>query len=119
MFRRSRRKIILSIMLSLILLFSVTLSVIMFASYREVRQQNTEMLERYVELYSLENQPGSQDGEEPMGSKPPDEPGRGHQQEKPPIDSRPDYQLSTFYSVAFGDDGTVVAVDKGEKDVYN
>ena len=44
-------------MLSLILLFALTLSVIMLASYREIRQQNSEMLERYVELYSLDLQP--------------------------------------------------------------
>ena len=57
MFSRSRKKIILSIMLSLILLFGVTLSVIMLASYHEVRQRSTEMLERYVDLYSLDQQP--------------------------------------------------------------
>ena len=106
-------------MASLILLFAVTLSVIMLASYREVRRQNTEMLERYAELYSLEDRPGSLNDQEPIGSKPPDEPGHGPQQGKPPIDSRPDYQLSTFYSVAFGDGNAVLAVDTGEKDVYS
>ena len=119
MFNRSRRKIILSIMGSLILLFAVTLSVILFASYREVRQQNSEMLERYAELYYLEDQPGSRTDQEPADSKPPEEPGRGPQQGKPPIDSRPDYQLSTFYSVAFGSDDSVLAVDNGEKQVYS
>ncbi len=39
--------------------------------------------------------------------------------EKPPLDQKPDYQLSTFYSVAFGDNGTVIAVDNGEKEVYS
>ena len=119
MFNKSRRKIVLSIMASLILLFAVTLSVIMLASYREVRQQNTEMLERYAELYSLEDRPGSLNDQEPLSSKPPDEPGRGSPQGKPPIDSRPDYQLSTFYSVAFGDGNAVLAVDTSEKDVYS
>ncbi|MCR5321720.1 MAG: hypothetical protein K6E85_00310, partial [Lachnospiraceae bacterium] len=57
MFSSSRKKIILAIMLSLILLFGVTLSVIMLASYHEIRQQSSEMLERYVELYSLDQQP--------------------------------------------------------------
>ena len=119
MFNRSRRKIVLSIMGSLILLFAVTLSVVMFASYREVRLQNTEMLERYVELYALEGQPGGPNDPGPMGSKPPDEPPGGPQPGKPPVDSRPDYQLSTFYSVAFGDDNVVLAADNGEKDVYS
>ena len=114
MFNRSRKKIILSIMVSLILLFAITLSVIMFASYREIRQQNTEMLERYVELYFLEQQPGSQN-DSAMGS----EPGPGPEPGEPPIDQRPGYQLSTFYSVAFAGDHTILAVDNGERTVYD
>ena len=81
MFRRSRKKIILSIMGPLILLFVLTLSVIMLASYREIRQRNAEMLERYAELYSLEHHPGDQ------GSQKPDP---GVRPGKPPIDDRPD-----------------------------
>ena len=46
-------------MLSLILLFGVTLSVIMLASYHEIRQHSSEMLERYVDLYSPNQQPGT------------------------------------------------------------
>ena len=48
MFKRSRNKIILAIMGSLVLLFAITLSVILLASYREIRQDNMEMLKRYV-----------------------------------------------------------------------
>ena len=44
MFKRSRKKIILAIMGALILLFAVTLSVILLASYREIRQENMDML---------------------------------------------------------------------------
>lgn len=107
MFSKSRRKIVLAIMGSLILFFAVTLSVILFASFREVRQENMDMLKRHVELYYLEREPGSR--EEPPAGQPP---------EKPPLDRKPDYQLSTFYSVAFGEDDAVLAVDNGEKDVY-
>ncbi len=93
---------------SLIILFAVTLSLIMFASYHEILERNREMLERYVEIYSLDRQPGSMDialsGTLPA--------------EQPPQDSGPDFLLSTFYSVAFDDDGTVLAVDDGEKDIY-
>lgn len=120
MFNRSRKKIILSIMVSLILLFAITLSVIMFASYREIRQQNLEMLERYVELYSLEQQPGGQSGpamEPKPGGK--NDPGQGPKPGEPPLDQRPDYQLSTFYSVALAEDGTVLAADNGERGVYD
>ena len=118
MFRRSRKKIIVSIMGSLILLFAVTLSVIMLASSREMRRQNTEMLERYVEQYSPDQQ-GRQEEPEPVpygqseqGSGRPD-------QGKPPRDEKRDFQLSTFYSVAFAEDGTVLAIDTGERTIYS
>lgn len=134
MFNRSRRKIILSIMGSLILLFAVTLSVIMFASYREIRQKNSEMLERYVELYSLEQQTGNGEAPEqaPQRDDPPPEgepgdlqgqppPDRGPDDlpDKRPSDRGPDYQLSTFYSVALSEDDSVLAVDNGEKELYS
>ena len=119
-FRRSRRKIILAIMGSLLLLFVITLSVILFASYREIRQQNRNMLERYAELYFLDQDPSG--GTLSVPALPPDAP-EGAVPEppdgKPPLDRRPDYQLSTFYSVAFGKDGTVLKADTGEKAVYS
>ena len=106
MFSRSRRKIILAIMGSLILLFALTLSVILFASFREVRQENMDMLKEHVALYYLEGEPDGPGSREP-------------QKAKPPADKKPDYQLSTFYSVALAEDGAVLAVDRGEKDVYS
>ena len=120
----------------LILLFVLTLSVIMLASYREIRLRNSRMLARYAELYSLEHQPEDQDSlksdtrqrtsdnSEPE-PKPDGPDGRengmdpGARPGKPPIDDRPDYRLSTFYCVALADDGTVLAADNGEKDVYS
>ena len=102
MFNRSRRKIILAIMGSLILLFAVTLSVILFASYREIRKENMDMLARHVELYYLDKEPDAADS--PAPEPPPQEPQKG----KPRLDNKPDYRLSTFYSVAFGEDGTVL-----------
>lgn len=105
-------------MLSLILLLAITLSVIMLASYREVRKQNSEILERYVEIYSLEQQPGT------LG--PPDSfsgnqslPGSGPKQGDLPPDLGPGFQLSTFYSVAFSEDGTVLSVNDGAKGLYS
>ena len=119
MFKRSRKKIILAIMGSLILLFAITLSVILLASYREIRQENMAMLKRHVELYYLDGETGGPPGLPPDG--PPDltnvpslePPGR------PPLDQKPDYQLSTFYSVVFGESDTIIAVDNGEKEVYS
>ena len=112
MFKQSRKKIIVSIMGSLILLFVITLTVILFASFREVRQKNLDMLERYVEMYSPDQDPGNQ-------VKPAPGPGDGPERRDPPIDERPDYQLSTFYTVAFEEEGTVLAVDNAGKGIYS
>lgn len=116
MYNRSRKKIILSIMGSLVLLFAVTLSVIMLASYREIRRQNAEMLERYVELYSLKQ--SNVQGEPELKPGGQTIPAPGPDRDKRPLDDRPDYKLSTFYSVALAD-GDAVAVDDGEKRVYS
>ena len=118
MFSSSRKKIILSIMLSLILLFGVTLSVIMLASYHEIRQQSSEMLERYVEMYSLDQQ--SEPGKAP-DVKPGNQelPGSDPKQGDLPPDLGPGFQLSTFYSVAFSEDGTVLSVNDGAKGLYS
>lgn len=112
MFRRSRRKIILSIMGSLILLFAMTLAVILLASFGEIRHKNVEMLERYVAEYSLDEVTSKQikadlPVEKTMGRR-----------EPPPSNERSDYQLSTFYSVALSDEGKVLAVDNEGRDAY-
>ena len=112
MFRRSRRKIILSIMGSLILLFAVTLSVILLASFGEIRHKNVEMLERYVAEYSLDEVTSKQTKadlpvEKMMGRR-----------EPPPSNERSDYQLTTFYSVALSDKDSVLAVDNEGRDAY-
>jgi len=105
-------------MLSLILLFAVTLSVIVLASYREIRQQSSEMLERYVELYSPEQQyePGKVPDMKPGNQE---IPYPGPKQGELPPDIGPDFRLSTFYSVVFSEDGTVLSVNDGEKGLYS
>ena len=46
MFKKSRKKILLSIMGALVLLFVLTLLVLLLASDQEMRQKNAELLER-------------------------------------------------------------------------
>ncbi|MCD7982405.1 MAG: ATP-binding protein [Clostridiales bacterium] len=54
MFKQSRRKILASIMLLLICLFAGILAIIYGSSYRDVSDDSFTMLERYAELYTLE-----------------------------------------------------------------
>ena len=68
---------------SLILLFAVTLSVILFASFREIRKKNLDMLERYAETYTLDPKPPAKEKPEP-----------GREMRNPPMDERHDYEVS-------------------------
>lgn len=122
---------------SLLILFAITLSVILFASYREIRNNNSEKLERYADLFLLNSQsqdqappePNSESKSEqrtnqtPPDSKPENRPENNAEQrqrkDNAPIEERSDYQLSTFYSVVFSKDNEVLEVDDGDKDVYD
>lgn len=119
MFHKSRKKIIVSIMISLILLMAVTLSVILLASYREMRRRDSDMLVRYVSTYVLDGHSASEElPESGQRDQEMSEPWT-KQINSPPSDARPTYQLSTFYSVAFSDDGKVLAIDTGERGLYS
>ena len=116
MFRESRRKIVVAIMSVLILLFLGTLAVIYGLSYREVSESNREMLRRYVELYSLESQPG--EGGHPADPLEPDTGilGIGG---RPGSEDTPAFRLSTFYSVALSEGGEIFATDNDSRSVYS
>lgn len=108
MFKKTRRRIILSIMGSLTSLFIITLSVILFASFRQMQRENMEKLERYSNMFLLENQKNAEDS---PANEPP----------VPPVNNSkesPDFQLSVFYSVAFSNDGTVIEVNEGSNKLY-
>lgn len=104
-------------MASLVLLFTVTLSVILFASTQEIRQKNMDVLNRYASQYSLEQTTSSSEGQ---GSQRPSDKPDAQPSNKPdnqPPGQRSDYELSTFYSVTFSADGTVLSIFDGEKTV--
>lgn len=121
MFESSRRKIVAAIMSVLALLWLGTLAVIYGSSYFAVSATNHEMLERYAELYSLEEQPGGDlhPGDMELPEIPDssvdvlrDNPNR------PRFEDTPVFQLSTFYSVAISDGGELLAIDNSNRNVY-
>ena len=96
MFKRSRRRIVLTIMGSLLLLFTVTLSVILLESYREIRSDNQELLAEYADMYMLEQEDGNASDredtpEKPDGTGPEADSGRpgGMEQDLPEEDRKP------------------------------
>ena len=106
MFKKTRRRIILTIMGSLTSLFIITLSVIVFASFRQMQRENMEKLERYSNMFLLDGQ--RNDEYSPANEPPPFNNGK----------ENPDFQLSVFYSVVFTNDGTVIEVNEGNNKLY-
>ncbi|MCI8505661.1 MAG: HAMP domain-containing histidine kinase [Lachnospiraceae bacterium] len=127
MFKQSRRKIVASIMAILVFLWAGTLCVIYGSSYLEVSRKNREMLSRHVELYKLpENaSPAKSDGM-PRSDGAPDIPGRGFDEGEnkpgptlPHFEDTPAFQLSTFYSVAVSDSGTILSTANPKPTVHS
>lgn len=117
MFKQSRRKIVAAIMSVLVLLFLGTLAVIYASSYFEVSANNYKMLERHAQLHILT---GDMDGEKPKepqhgGMVPFPEGGPGGK----PFEDTPSFRLSTFYSVAVGEDGKILDTDLGDRELYD
>ena len=136
MFSKTRQKIVLTTVLALVLLLAGTLGIIYVSNWISINRQNSEMLERYISVYSLDSLPG-----EGVPAPPPEggaggapeggtagvpEGGTGGVTERPPAGDPSEeagsagaiYQLSSFYSVAFSPDGEVLAVDTGWNRIY-
>lgn len=116
MFKKSRRKIVAAIIAVLVLLWLGTLVVIYASSYLEVSASNYKMLEQHAQMYTL---PGEMEqiGKQPqhggLDPFPDGEPGGK------PFEDTPSFRLSTFYSVAVGEDGQILATDLGGRELYS
>lgn len=122
MFKKTRIKIVATIMTILVLLLVGTLCLIYFTSYIDTYNRNQQLLERYVESYtqwdesevddSEPNYEGQNDWQQNF------RPGRGYYggQSFRPNDTQSVRQnnifwLSTFYAVSFSDDGDLLRID--------
>ena len=111
MFKKSRRKIVATIMSILVLLWVGTLGVIYVSSYLEMTKQNEQMLRAHAEMYSL---PQSMNNApiRPM-------PTGGEHGFKPGFTDSPMFQMSNFYTVAFSCDGDVLEIKNGPPTVHS
>ncbi len=107
MFKKSRVKIVASIMAIMTLLLAGTVGVILLSSYSEMSERNLHMLERYTRIYSENGNPG-QDSNNPT---PPEN--ADNQENIPPKPQGGDLDLERerLYSVAFNKDGSVKNTD--------
>lgn len=116
MFNKTRRKIVFAVVFSLLSLMAVTLATIYLSNRFALQRENEEMLGLYVERYSLgDRDPAASEGVDdarPDGL--PDLPGgRPGPRDGKPGKNEPQFQLSTFYSVAYSADGEILAVNNG------
>lgn len=112
MFKKTRRKIIITIMSVLVLLWAGTLSVIYATSYIEMSKQNQKMLYAHAEMYRL-NQSFNDIGA--MG-KPFHGDDLGFEKD---FDKSPMFRLSTFYTVAISYDGEILEIKNDQPTVHS
>ncbi|MDD6037995.1 MAG: HAMP domain-containing sensor histidine kinase [bacterium] len=109
MFRKSRRKIVASIMAILGSVWIGTLSVIYVTSYFEMSRQNEKMLMAHAQMY---------DPFAVMNKLPPGRPGGGKHGFEPGLTESPMFQLSIFYTVALTYDGDVIEIRNDSPTVH-
>ncbi len=111
MFKKSRRIIVMAIMLVLVFLWIGTLGVIYISSYVEMTKQNQDMLAAHADMYSLEKPTEKRPSEKPKPTKKPSS--------KPDVDTEsPKYRLTTFYTVAVSYDGEILDIQNEAPDVH-
>ncbi len=112
-FQRSRRQIVTVVMAGFLLLFVVTLAMIYFLSYQELYRENQDMLEIYIDQYHENGNPSQTQ----RTQEAPKETGRPEQNDPPDHDSTR-FLLSSFYSIAFDEDGDLLSADLGSETLY-
>lgn len=139
MFGKTKRRIVFTVVFSLLALLAVTLATIYLSNRFTMRRENEAMLKTYVERYVPAGRPGrpdssqsgfqpdgsqsgfqpdgSQSGFQPDGSQPGGQPGGSREPHggRGPFDDESRFSLSTFYSVAYSETGDVIAVNNGNR----
>lgn len=111
MFKKSRRKIVASIMSILVLLWVGTLGVIYASSYFELSRQNEQMLKAHADRYVLPQSENESPPSMPM-------PNGGNPRGEPGFTDTPMFQLSTFYTVALSYNGEILEIKNEQPTVH-
>ena len=123
MFNKTRRKIVFTVVFSLLALMLVTLTTIYVSNWIAIDRDSREMLQTFAERYTLEEQMPPPDGENRPDDKPDFKPDDKNEPYEPRDDGRGkgerEFQLSTFYSVAYSKEGEVLAVYSGNDDLQS
>ena len=123
MFSKTKRRIVFTVVFSLIVLMLVTLATIYVSNHISLDRDNSEMLRMYTERFSLEDQPFPTDDEQPPKGAPvpgpADKNGPFEERDDGPGHNEPEFRLSTFYSVAYSENGEVLSVNNGNNDLQS
>ena len=110
MFDKTKRKIVFTVVFSLLALIIVIMTTIYVSNLIATRNRQEEMLNTYVERYSLDNDGESEISGQTNGELPPLPPDG-----QEPRRDEPQFRLSTFYSVAYSKTGEVLKVYNGNE----
>ena len=107
MFRKSRKRIVATVMAALIVFLIVTLGVIYGSSYYELKKQNAQMLQRYADAYfpempmeerdNPERPPEAANQPSEAAGQPPEYVNQPRKNLNQPRPDEPAFRLSTFY----------------------
>ena len=120
MFNKTKRKIVFTVVFSLLALMIVTLATVYLSNRAALDRENRGMLKTFAERFSLENE--AQEDALPPGDA---EPGTEETNPPPPPPgdrpgkNEPAFRLSTFYAVAVSESGEILAVNTGERDLQS
>jgi signal transduction histidine kinase len=108
MFRKSKIKIVASIMTIMTLLIAGTFGVIYFSSYREMSDKDERMIDRYIQNYIRDGgyfNPGE----------------KGEHKDNPPhmLEDERAFDIATIYSVSFDGDNNVRDIDNSSQSISN
>lgn len=111
MFKKSKIKIVASIMTIMTLLIAGTFGVIYFSSYREMSEKDDHMLERYTQIYAQQGSPSDSENNK-QDEKQIDDQNGNHGDDPPP---KPDedraFDIAAIYSVSFDENNKVKDID--------
>ena len=116
MFKKAKRKIVLSILAILCAVLVGTLGMIYLASFLSVTLNNFEILEKRTEMLT-NNTPIEQKGI--MGDKKPDDFGIMGEDMHGPDKMERNLQIGTFYAVKFSSSGETVVIENGADGLYS
>ncbi len=109
MFKESRRKIVVSIMSVLVILWVGTLGVIYASSYYEMSKRNENLLKAHAQMYTISQSITD------IPQRPPVPNGDF----EPKFNESPMFQLSTFYTVALSYNGKTLEIKNSQTKLHS